>query len=81
MTITKQTVADKISADLHHKSTLAQLVDWSEKTLMDGEFDEHDALQYFRKSLPASVLLTCVPSAWHGKTAKNFSTSLAILHA
>jgi hypothetical protein len=34
MTITKQSVADKIAAYLHHEITLAQLV--------DGEFAEHD---------------------------------------
>ena len=37
MTITKQTVADKIAAYLHHEITLGQLVDWSERALMDGE--------------------------------------------
>jgi len=31
MTITKQTVADKIASYLHHEITLAQLVDWSER--------------------------------------------------
>jgi len=43
MTITKQNVADKIAAYLHHEITLAELVDWSECALMDGEFAEHDA--------------------------------------
>ncbi len=43
MTITKQAVADKIAAYLHHEITLAQLVDWSERVLMDGEFAEADA--------------------------------------
>jgi hypothetical protein len=43
MTITKQTVADKIAAYLHHEITLAQLVDWSETVLMDGELSEPDA--------------------------------------
>lgn len=42
MTITKQTVADKIAAYLHHEITLAQLVDWSEHALMEGEFAERD---------------------------------------
>ena len=42
MTITKKTVADKIAAYLHHEITLAQLVDWSEGALMDGEFAERD---------------------------------------
>lgn len=43
MTITKQTVADKIAAYLHHEISLVQLVDWSELAMMDGEFDERDA--------------------------------------
>ena len=43
MTITKQTVADKIAAYLHHEITLAQLVDWAECALMDGELAERDA--------------------------------------
>jgi hypothetical protein len=43
MTITKQTVADQIAAYLHHEITVAQLVDWSERALMDGEFAERDA--------------------------------------
>jgi cobyrinic acid a,c-diamide synthase len=43
MTITKQTVADKIAAYLHHEMTLAQLVDWAERALMDGEMAERDA--------------------------------------
>jgi cobyrinic acid a,c-diamide synthase len=43
MTITKHVVADQIAAYLHHEITLAQLVDWSERALMDGEFAEDDA--------------------------------------
>jgi hypothetical protein len=43
MTITKQTVADKIAAYLHHEITPAQLVDWAERALLDGEFAESDA--------------------------------------
>ena len=43
MTITKQDVADRIAAYLHHQTMLAQLVDWSERALMDGEFAEPDA--------------------------------------
>ena len=43
MTITKQTVAGKIAAYLQHEITLAQLVDWSECALMEGEFPERDA--------------------------------------
>jgi hypothetical protein len=43
MTITKQTVADRIAAYLRHEMTLAQLVDWSERALMDGELEEREA--------------------------------------
>ena len=43
MTITKQTVADQIAAYLHHELSLAQLVDWAECALMDGELGERDA--------------------------------------
>ena len=43
MLITKQTVADKIAAYLHHDLTLPQLVDWAENALMDGEFEERSA--------------------------------------
>jgi hypothetical protein len=42
MTITKQTVADQIAAYLHHQITLAQLVDWAERALMDEELAEVD---------------------------------------
>jgi hypothetical protein len=42
MIITKQTVAAKIAAYLHHEITLAELVDWSEISLMEDEFDEAD---------------------------------------
>lgn len=42
MTITKQTVADKIAAYLHHEMTLAQLVDWAERSLMDDKMAEPD---------------------------------------
>jgi hypothetical protein len=43
MTITKQAVADQIAAYLRHKITLAQLVDWAERALMEAEFLEQDA--------------------------------------
>jgi hypothetical protein len=42
MTITKQTVANKIAAYLHHEITQAQLVDWAENAMMDGEFAERE---------------------------------------
>lgn len=43
MKITRQNLADKIAAYLHHEVTLAELVDWAERTLMDGELAEGDA--------------------------------------
>ena len=45
MPITKQTVAEKLAAYLHHELTLAQLVDWAETALMDGELDESQSEQ------------------------------------
>ncbi len=42
MLITRQTVAERIAAYLHHKSTLAQLVDWAENAVMESEFAEED---------------------------------------
>jgi hypothetical protein len=43
MTITKQTVADQIAAYLHHELTLAQLVDWAENALLEGEWAGPDS--------------------------------------
>ena len=43
MLITRRTVADKIAAYLRHEITLAQLVDWAERALLDGELEEADA--------------------------------------
>lgn len=42
MKITRQTVAEKLRAYLRHELSLAQLVDWAEKAMADGEFDEQD---------------------------------------
>ena len=43
MTITRQTVAEKLAAYLHHQTPLAQLVDWAENAVMTGEFPPADA--------------------------------------
>jgi hypothetical protein len=43
MTITRQTVASQIAAYLHHELTLAQLVEWAEQSLLDGDLAEPDA--------------------------------------
>ena len=42
MLITKQTVADRIAAYLHHELTLEQLVDWAENVIMEAEFADED---------------------------------------
>ena len=41
MLITKKIVSDKIAAYLHHDITLAQLVDWAERAMMEDEFEEN----------------------------------------
>lgn len=43
MLVTKRTVVDKIAAYLRHDISLAQLVDWAEGVLLEGELDEADA--------------------------------------
>lgn len=42
MTITKQTVAERLAAHLHHEITLAELVDWAENALMEGSFSAQE---------------------------------------
>ena len=42
MTITKQSVAERITAYLHHEISLAQLVDWAERAMLEGEFAEQE---------------------------------------
>ncbi|MSU26293.1 MAG: hypothetical protein EXS27_00040 [Pedosphaera sp.] len=53
MIITKQTTAEKLMAYLRHDITAAELVDWSETSLMDGELDEAHANRI--ASLPARL--------------------------
>ncbi len=42
MAITKQTVAHKIANYLRHDISLAELVNWAEEAMMDGDFLEQD---------------------------------------
>ena len=42
MLISRRTVAEKIAACLRHEISLAALVDWAERSFLDGEFDESD---------------------------------------
>jgi hypothetical protein len=39
MQITRQIVAEQIGAYLLHRTSLEQLVDWAERTMMDGDFE------------------------------------------
>lgn len=41
MFVTKRDVAEKLIAYLHHELPLAQLVDWAETALMEGEMEEN----------------------------------------
>lgn len=43
MTITKDIIADRIAAYLHHRIGSDELVGWAESAVMDGEFDPVDA--------------------------------------
>ncbi len=42
MKITRKDVAQKIIDYLHHRITLAELVDWAEYIMMEGDFESHD---------------------------------------
>ena len=42
MQVTKETAVQKLTAFLHHEISLAQLVDWAEIALLDGEFADQD---------------------------------------
>lgn len=50
MLITKNIVADKIAAYLHHDITLVQLVDWAERAMMEDEFAD-DGLSGIRSAV------------------------------
>jgi hypothetical protein len=42
MKVTRQIAAEKIADYLHGKVSQAELVDWSERAMMDAEFDDAD---------------------------------------
>jgi hypothetical protein len=42
MKVTRQLAAEKIADYLHGKVSQAELVDWSERAMMDAEFDDAD---------------------------------------
>lgn len=42
MRVTRHKVAKKIIDYLYHRITLAELVDWSERVMMEDDFDERD---------------------------------------
>jgi hypothetical protein len=43
VTITRQAVAEKLAAYLRHELPLAQLVDWAERAVLEGEFAPAEA--------------------------------------
>ena len=47
MAITREMVAHKLAAYLHHEISLDELVDWAQSAMMEGEFDEahHDVIR------------------------------------
>ena len=47
MQVTAQRAVEKIRDYLVHKITLAELVDWAETSLIDGEFIHEDSKQLF----------------------------------
>ncbi len=49
MSITRETVAEKLSAYLRHEIRLSELVDWAECAMMEGEFDP----EHFRETRDA----------------------------
>ena len=40
--ITDQVVANKLTAYLHHKLSLDELVAWAEEAMLEGEFEEEN---------------------------------------
>ena len=40
--ITRQAVAEKLTAYLQHRIRLEEVVDWAENVMMDGEFEGKD---------------------------------------
>lgn len=45
MAITRKLVADKLGAYLRHALTLAELVDWAEESIREGELDDTGYLE------------------------------------
>jgi hypothetical protein len=47
MAITREMVAHKLAAYLHHEISLNNLVDWAQMAMMEGEFEDvdHDAIR------------------------------------
>ncbi len=42
MKLTRKDVAQRIIDYLHHRITLAELVDWAENITMEADFENHD---------------------------------------
>ena len=61
MKITRQNVADKIADYVQGKVGQAELVDWAERAMMDGEFEPADA--EFSRTSPAASGWQMSPSS------------------
>jgi len=76
MTITKQIVASKIAAYLRHEISLAELVDWAEDAMMEGNLLSTKRL-WRPASCYDSVWPPCALSVWRGRTASSCSDNSA----
>jgi hypothetical protein len=46
MKISREDVATKLRAYLRHELSLTELVDWAERAMYDGEFDDKHFMQF-----------------------------------
>lgn len=75
MLITRTIVADKIAAYLHHEITLAQLVDWAERAMMEDEFDD-SGLPDIRSAVSRLGVADVRAFGSHGTIARSCCASL-----
>ena len=77
MKITGQNVADKIADHLQGKVSQAELVDWAERAMMDGELGKRRTPNFWRTSSAASGWQTSPSSDCAGKIATTSSGASA----
>ncbi|GEA16353.1 hypothetical protein E308F_25990 [Moorella sp. E308F] len=73
--ITKQDVANKLISYLGHRLTLAELVDWAEKVMMEEEFEEGD-LPLLRDIVARLGLSDTIAFGLSWEDCRNFLRSL-----